>query len=146
MTKAPPDWEGLVLYLRAIIQALVSHALQPVAKAEPPRGYVPALLRGWRPDLGLLLAYAALVHAYIRGKRFDIVCDDEGLFKEDCRISALDRDWQPMLCGSLFVCKSHEGELVGLTEAEVSHVLRHVHKIPTRRYPDGVLALTMVEY
>lgn len=87
-----------------------------------------------------------IVSRRIGGKRFDIVCDDEGLFKEDCRISAFDRDWQPMLCGSLFVCKSHEGKLVGLTEAEVSHVLRHVRKIPTRRYPDGVLALTMVEY
>ena len=87
-----------------------------------------------------------IVSRRIGGKRFDIVCDDEGLFKEDCRISAFDRNWQPMLCGSLFVCKSHEGELVGLTEAEVSHVLRHVRKIPTRRYPDGVLALTMVEY
>lgn len=87
-----------------------------------------------------------IVSRRIGGKRFDIVCDDEGLFKEDCRISAFDRDWQPMLCGSLFVCKSHEGELVGLTDEEITHVLRHVRKIPTRRYPDGVLALTMVEY
>lgn len=87
-----------------------------------------------------------IVSRRIGGKRFDIVCDDEGLLKEDCRISAFDLDWQPMLCGSLFVCKSREGELVGLTEAEIAHVLRHVRKIPTRRYPVGVLALTMVEY
>ena len=88
-----------------------------------------------------------IVSRRIGGKRFDIVCDDEGLFKEDCRISALDRDWQPMLCGSLFICKHNSnGELARLTDEEITHVLRYVRKIPTRRYPDGVLALTMVEY
>ena len=88
-----------------------------------------------------------IVSRTIGGKRFDIICDDEGLMREDCRISAFDRNWQPMLCGSLFVCKHNsEGEEVSLTDREIAHVLRHVATIPTRRYPDGVTALTRVEY
>ena len=80
---------------------------------------------------------------------FRVVCDDEGLLREDCRISAFSRDWQPMLCGSLFVCKldpEGDGELASLTETEIAHVLRHVATVPTRRYPDGVTALTRVGY
>lgn len=39
-------------------------------------------------------------------RRFDIICDDEGLLKEKPLVSAYHRDGSPMLVGPLFVCKS----------------------------------------
>lgn len=82
----------------------------------------------------------------IGGKRFDIVCDEEGTFREDIRISALDKNYQPMLVGSLFVCKSQDGELISLSDAEIAHVLRHCRVIPTRNHPEGLIMLTQVGY
>lgn len=45
-------------------------------------------------------------------RRFDIICDDEGLLKEKPLVSAYHRDGTPMLVGPLFVCKSdgHDNE------------------------------------
>ena len=55
----------------------------------------------------------------IGGKWFDIVCDDEGLFRDDIKISAVNRDGEPMLVGNLLFCH-HD-----------SH--RSNHKKPDRR-------------
>lgn len=44
-----------------------------------------------------------IVNREIAGKRYDIVCDDEGLFCCDPRISAIDDMGQPMLVGSLII-------------------------------------------
>lgn len=87
-----------------------------------------------------------IVSRTIGGKRFDIVCDDEGTFREDVRISALDRDYHPMLVGSLFVCNSENGKLISLSDAEISHVLRCWHKLPTRCHPEGLAMLLPVGY
>ena len=87
-----------------------------------------------------------IVSRTIGGKRFDIICDDEGTFREDVRISALDCNYSPALVGSLFVCKSHRGELVSLTDAEVKHILNHTRKIPTREHPEGLAMFVDVGY
>lgn len=87
-----------------------------------------------------------IISRTIGGKRFDIVCDDEGTFREDVRISALDRACQPMLVGSLFVCKSKNGELISLNDAEIAHVLRCSRKLPTRAHPEGLAMFLNVDY
>lgn len=87
-----------------------------------------------------------IVSRTIGGQRFDIVCDDEGTFKEDVRISALDRACQPMLVGSLFVCKSADGRLQSLNDTEIAHVLRCSRKLPTRQHPEGLAMFLNVDY
>lgn len=39
---------------------------------------------------------------YIGGKQFIIIADDEGTFRKDCRVSAMNGD-EPMLVGNLLV-------------------------------------------
>lgn len=66
---------------------------------------------------------------WIGGQEFVIICDDEGLFREDRKVSARNgRD--VMLFGNLLVVKyAGEGEIRGLTPDEVAHVMRHVSGI-----------------
>ena len=66
----------------------------------------------------------------IGGKDFDIVCDDEGLFKDPVVVSAVSlADGSPALVGNLFIC-SHEGpELKSLDHNEVVHVLTHTWNV-----------------
>ena len=60
-------------------------------------------------------------------KEFDIVCDDEGLFKQFPRVSAVDKDCQPMLVGNLlFLHHNEEGEMTGLSEDDVEHLIKHL--------------------
>jgi hypothetical protein len=79
-------------------------------------------------------------------KRFDIICDDEGTFKMNARISAIDNLGRPMLVGSLLVTNHDaEGNTVSLTDDECEFVLAHVEKLGTRKHPDGYMMLTQCE-
>lgn len=79
-------------------------------------------------------------------KRFDIICDDEGTFKMNAKISAIDNLGRPMLVGSLLVTNHDaEGNTVSLTDEECEFVLAHVEKLGTRKYPDGYMMLTQCE-
>ena len=62
---------------------------------------------------------------YIGGKQFIIIADDEGTFRKDCRVSAMNGD-EPMLVGNLLVV-AFDGveDIRGLTREEADHVLRH---------------------
>ena len=62
---------------------------------------------------------------YIGGKQFIIIADDEGTFRKDCRVSAMNGD-EPMLVGNLLVV-AFDGveDIRGLTKEEADHVLRH---------------------
>lgn len=65
----------------------------------------------------------------IDGKAFNIILDDEGLLKEDPIVSAIDGNGNPMLVGNLMFFggeTTEDGELVGLTDAEIDHILRSV--------------------
>lgn len=84
----------------------------------------------------------------IGGKPFSIVCDDEGLFVDNPKISAIDLIGNPMLVGNLLILSANntDGELESLTEAEAAHILKRVVKIKTKNYPDEYPILTQVEY
>jgi len=60
----------------------------------------------------------------------DIVCDDEGLFKEDNKVSILTFSGKQLveqIVGNVFICKANdEGESVSLTEEETQAVLTQV--------------------
>ena len=65
-----------------------------------------------------------IVNRRLGGYRFDVICDDEALLKENPIPSAFDLDDQPMLYGNLFFCKPDgAGDLVSLDDVEVSIIL-----------------------
>lgn len=71
----------------------------------------------------------------IGGQYFDIICDDEGLFKEGNRVSAVSEDGRPQLVGSLLIC-NHDGEggESGLSEKDVQKLSK---RLAIATSPDG---------
>ena len=122
----------------------ITGVLLDTKTARVQRATIPANLDSYYEHLDCRLIEVA--SCTIGGKRFDIICDEEGLLRDDPIISALDRNYQPMLVGNLFVCKSKDGEFVSLTDKEIDHVLRYAGKLPTRLHPDGLAMLTAVGY
>lgn len=83
-----------------------------------------------------------------RLKEFDIVCDEEGKFKEDNKISAIDNLGRPMLVGSLLVVgpADDEGDETSLSDGDCEYVMERIQKMNTMKYPLGYLMLTQCEY
>ena len=81
-------------------------------------------------------------------KCYDIICDDEGLFKAEPKISAIDNIGQPQLVGNLFIVggPDAEGNLVSLTNDETAYIMGKVQLLGTRKYPAGYPMLTQCEY
>lgn len=83
-----------------------------------------------------------------RKKYFTIVCDDEGLLKATPCISAVSDLGEPMLVGSLFITDfdPSTGELVSLSNEELSYVLDHVIFVVNLRRNDPFPLLCQVGY
>jgi hypothetical protein len=82
-------------------------------------------------------------------KSFTIVCDDEGLFYESPKISAIDNMGNAQLVGNIFIVAAGddgEGNLVSLTEYDVSYIMSKIQKMSTRKYPDPYVMLTQCEF
>lgn len=79
-------------------------------------------------------------------KCFDVICDDEGLFKEPAKISAVDNLGSPMFVGNLLIVNSKNGETTTLTDSDVDYVAEHVEKLCTKNFINGYPMLTQVEY
>lgn len=62
----------------------------------------------------------------IGGKSFSIVCDDEGLLKDNPQMSAFDSEENPVLVGNLFVCSRKDSELSSLPKEDILHVLKNI--------------------
>lgn len=61
-----------------------------------------------------------IVTATVNGREFDIFCDDNGLFAEFPRVSAITPNREPMLVGNLLLAHhDHEGNTIGLTEDDI---------------------------
>lgn len=61
----------------------------------------------------------------IAGKRFEIICDDEGAIKTNPKVSAVFQNGAPAFYGNLFIC-GHDGpELESLSEADCKHIQRN---------------------
>ena len=70
--------------------------------------------------------YVDMVRRKIGDKYYDVICDDEGAFKENPIISAVDTTYKPMFVGNLIISKANdEGELIDLSEKDVKQILRH---------------------
>ena len=97
-------------------------------------------------DEGLFKEPADIQERKIGKKVFDIICDDEGLFKEPAKISAIDNLGSPMFVGNLLVVKNKDGETTTLSDEDVYYVSEHVEKLCTKLFPKGYPMLTQVEY
>ena len=81
-------------------------------------------------------------------KAFDIVCDDEGLFKEPQKISAIDNLGNVQLVGNIFITGTadSDGNLTSLSASDVAYITSRVQKMGTRKFPDGYPMLTQCEF
>ena len=87
-----------------------------------------------------------IVHLKIGGTWFDIMCDEEGLYREDHKISAVNSLEQPMIVGNLmFFHIDEEGELTGLSEEDVSLIRSCIQIRYTRNHPEGYCMLTQCD-
>ena len=81
------------------------------------------------------------------GKRFTIICDDEALFVDQPKISAIDNLGQPMLCGNLFIVKTDDqGDTVSLDPADIKYLEQFVLLQGTRKFPRPYPILHQCEY
>ena len=84
---------------------------------------------------------------YIGGRKFDIICDDEALLKDDTKISAINRNGGAMLGGNLLFCHhDNEGNTVGLEDEEIEFLKDKIHVLSTRLFSDGYPMLTRCEF
>lgn len=81
----------------------------------------------------------------IGDNHFDIVCDDEGLFKDPVLPSMLTRKGEALLVGNLFVCHHDEqGNLTSLTDDEAKMIRDHICRYKIRG--DGLYYAVHGEY
>ena len=78
------------------------------------------------------------------GKIYDCICDEEGNFVDDQRISALDNFGNVVFVGSLLIVGTadEEGELTSLNEEDVWYLERFAKNIKTLMHPEGNIVLT----
>ena len=63
---------------------------------------------------------------YVKGRPFDFVCDDEGLFKEKQFVSVLSKTHGVDIVGDVFICSHKGADLVSLTEDEIKFIKESV--------------------
>lgn len=81
-------------------------------------------------------------------KAFEIVCDDEGLFREPQKISAINNLGEAQIVGNIFIAglTDLDGNLTSLTEYDIAYILSKVQKMSTRKFINGYPMLTQCEY
>lgn len=81
-------------------------------------------------------------------KAFDIVCDDEGLFKDVHKISAIDNLGNVQFIGNIFITGTadEEGNLTSLTEYDVAYIKSKIVNLSTRQFPKAYPMLTQCEF
>lgn len=88
-----------------------------------------------------------IVERRIGKKWFDVMCDEEGLFREPQKISAINDMGQPMLVGNLmFFHNDGEGNLTGLEDSDIEHLKKYIQKMYTNKFSKGYPMLTQCEY
>ena len=89
-----------------------------------------------------------IVQRIIGNRWYDIVCDDNGTFVEDPRISAVDSKGQIMLVGNLLICglADADGVLTSLSEEDIEHIKESIQKVKTVMHPEGLLMICRMGY
>ena len=70
-------------------------------------------------------------------KKYEIICEEEGLCKENPKISAVNDKYEVMLVGNLLIAGSLDdnGCLIPLTDEDIAYVMQYIKMSTTRRYP-----------
>ena len=78
----------------------------------------------------------------------EIVCDDEGTFVEDPKVSAIDTAGRVCLVGNLLVAGGEviDGNLTELTEEEVEYIKEYIIEITTTVYKEPFKVFWDVDY
>ena len=65
-----------------------------------------------------------IVTRKIGGKRYDVICDDEALLKENPIPTMFDVEGMPMLCGNLIIAglADEEGNMTDLTDEDMVRI------------------------
>ena len=82
-----------------------------------------------------------------KGRPYVIICDEEGLYADAPKVSAIDNMGQVMLVGNLFIVKAGmEGELDSLDEDDIKYLERFIQPESTRMFPNAYPMLHQCEY
>ncbi len=73
----------------------------------------------------------------IGGRVFDIVCDDEGLLKDNAKPTAIRQDGKIMLVGNLFICNHYKENLASLSKEDCKFIFDNVGVV-SYKLPNGV--------
>jgi len=87
-----------------------------------------------------------IVGRKIGGKWYDIICDDEGTFVENPKISAINEDGEPMLVGSLLITGPvdyRHGVSKDLKDDDIKNIFKSVTLVNTRKHPMPYKVLVM---
>ena len=88
-----------------------------------------------------------IVERKINRRTFDIIIDDEGLLKDDPKISAINGFGKPMLVGNLmFAHHDSNGNLKDLTDDDIKYIKHFIWQMSTTLHPDPYPILTHCEY
>lgn len=81
------------------------------------------------------------------GRPYVIICDEEGMFADAPKVSAIDNMGQVMLVGNLFIVKAGlEGELDSLDEDDIKYLERFISPESTRMFRSPYPMLHQCEY
>jgi len=69
-----------------------------------------------------------IVTMSIGRKNYAIVCDDEGLLKDNPIVSGVGSGLDPRLVGNLFICNSDGGDLTSLTPDDILSIGKRLRK------------------
>lgn len=90
---------------------------------------------------------------HLNGVYYDFIADEEGLFHERAKPTVLDHTNAPLIVGNVIICRCNEetGEEIGLTDADISELLKHVIGVKEKPKEDGKeveswLAICGLEY
>ena len=88
-----------------------------------------------------------IVARNIGGTRYEIICDDKALLKDNPKISALDSNMNPALCGNLFVVKfDGYDDVMSLDGNDVTFLNQFVRSFATQNYPVPYPMLIRCDY
>lgn len=91
-----------------------------------------------------------IVRRRIGGRHYNIICDEEGLLKDNCTPSAFDSAGYAALVGNLLIMGpdiDELGEMSDLKPIDIMHLQNHIHLMYTNyNRPEGYFVVTDCEY
>ena len=89
-----------------------------------------------------------IVRREIGEMEVEIVCDDEGLFLEHPKVSAIDRAGNPCLYGNLLIASNRvvDGELTELTKGEIAYLKHCIVEVTTEYYKEPFKVFYKMNY